>query len=411
MLKEFLIKNVFSLIAKYVLDDFFFSFQVKMAQNPWEVESIHEFYFLKCPECDFDTKEENSFENHATENHPLSFVLFDKKYVEEDFDTIDIKEEPLSHYDTLISDVVKKSSMHNQFSPLCAVTEDNSLLGVSELKKEPTDESHFNENEIRNNENYINNSEIEDDSMFNVPELKKEPTDKSHSDKYEIKDEESDINNIEMENYSTDVAIIGNNPEEDPLNSDMKTVHEEKKLYKCWICQKTLNLQELNEHCTTSHHMLRCISCSASFFEKSKLDLHICSVHGRPFKCSICDKSFTTNKGLLCHKKALHEEKKPFQCPYCKIMIPRITDLQEHVKTIHSNYKAVYDKKFAIKEQVKSVHPKFFCSICNKSYSDEQKHVKLVHEGAKLFTCLICNYGFEEEINLKNHIMMIHKAN
>ena len=65
-----------------------------MDQNPWAVESLQSFYFLKCPECDFDTKEENLFENHATENHPLSLVLFDQKSVKKDFDTIDIKEEP-----------------------------------------------------------------------------------------------------------------------------------------------------------------------------------------------------------------------------------------------------------------------------------------------------------------------------
>ena len=66
-----------------------------MAQNPWAVDSIKAFYFLKCPECDFDTKEDNLFENHATENHPLSFVLFDKKYLEEDFDNTMIASGPL----------------------------------------------------------------------------------------------------------------------------------------------------------------------------------------------------------------------------------------------------------------------------------------------------------------------------
>ena len=65
-----------------------------MAQNPWAVESLQSFYYLKCPECNYDTKEEKSFENHATENHPLSLVLFDKKSVKKDFDTINIKEEP-----------------------------------------------------------------------------------------------------------------------------------------------------------------------------------------------------------------------------------------------------------------------------------------------------------------------------
>ena len=94
-----------------------------MAQNPWTVESIQAFYFLKCPECDFDTKEENSFETHATENHPLSLALFGKKSVIEDFNTIDIKEEPLSHFDTQNSYDYKESSTQNlfsQLSPICA---------------------------------------------------------------------------------------------------------------------------------------------------------------------------------------------------------------------------------------------------------------------------------------------------
>ena len=98
--------------------------------------------------------------------------------------------------------------------------------------------------------------------------------------------------------------------------------------------------------------------CSAGFFEKSHLDIHIRSVHEiiKPFRCSACDKSFTTSKGLLCHKKTVHVEKKPFKCPYCKMTIPRITDLQEHVKTIHSNFQY----------NIKKI---------------DQKHVKLTHEG------------------------------
>ena len=72
-----------------------------MDQISWAVESIQAFYYLKCPECDFDTREENSFENHATENHPLSLVLFGKQSAKKDFDAIKIKEEPFSHFDTL----------------------------------------------------------------------------------------------------------------------------------------------------------------------------------------------------------------------------------------------------------------------------------------------------------------------
>ena len=57
-----------------------------MADNPWHVDSIQAFTFLRCPECIFDTKEEEIFQEHAIENHPLSFVLFGKKLKEETLD-------------------------------------------------------------------------------------------------------------------------------------------------------------------------------------------------------------------------------------------------------------------------------------------------------------------------------------
>ena len=54
-----------------------------MAYNPWYVDSILEFSFFKCSECIYDAKEEDKFQNHAVENHPLSFVLFGKSLKEE----------------------------------------------------------------------------------------------------------------------------------------------------------------------------------------------------------------------------------------------------------------------------------------------------------------------------------------
>ena len=49
-----------------------------MDDNPWNVGSIHEFWSLKCPECVFDSKEEEVFQDHALRNHPLSFAIFGK---------------------------------------------------------------------------------------------------------------------------------------------------------------------------------------------------------------------------------------------------------------------------------------------------------------------------------------------
>ena len=54
------------------ITDFFFCFQRDMVENPWLVDSIHDFSSFQCPECIFNSKEEPEFKNHAIENHPLS---------------------------------------------------------------------------------------------------------------------------------------------------------------------------------------------------------------------------------------------------------------------------------------------------------------------------------------------------
>ena len=65
-----------------------------MANNPWQVDSIHSFSIFKCPECVFDSKEEDDFQDHATENHPLSFMLFGKtSKLKNSTDSL-LKEEP-----------------------------------------------------------------------------------------------------------------------------------------------------------------------------------------------------------------------------------------------------------------------------------------------------------------------------
>ena len=49
-----------------------------MDENPWAVDSIKDFWFLNCPECDFKAKEENCFLHHANEEHSLSWILLEK---------------------------------------------------------------------------------------------------------------------------------------------------------------------------------------------------------------------------------------------------------------------------------------------------------------------------------------------
>ena len=114
-----------------------------MALNPWQVESIQAFYYIKCPECKFDTKKENNFEDHAIENHPMSYELFGKKSVkEEEFDFVMIKEEQMSDFDE-----TENNSEQIDFDPTEMVDEGN-LPEIGEVKKELIDEHFVSEDHI-----------------------------------------------------------------------------------------------------------------------------------------------------------------------------------------------------------------------------------------------------------------------
>jgi len=85
--------------------------------NPWQVESIQAFLFLKCPECPFDSKTKDTFQNHAIENHPLSFVLFGKTLKdikEEKFDSNLITDDFGNEGDVLIKQEKFESNTLNE---------------------------------------------------------------------------------------------------------------------------------------------------------------------------------------------------------------------------------------------------------------------------------------------------------
>ena len=47
-----------------------------MNSNPWQVDSIEAFCCLKCPECDFNSRNKTNFKAHAVVYHPRSIVFF-----------------------------------------------------------------------------------------------------------------------------------------------------------------------------------------------------------------------------------------------------------------------------------------------------------------------------------------------
>ena len=63
-------------------------------ENPWKVNSIDAFSYLKCPECEFDSKAESYFKRHAIKNHPLSHVFFGNDTIDDNTSITILKYNP-----------------------------------------------------------------------------------------------------------------------------------------------------------------------------------------------------------------------------------------------------------------------------------------------------------------------------
>ena len=159
--------------------------------NPWRVESIKAFYYLKCPECKYDSKEESTFEDHAIENHPMSYELFGKNKVlsyfgkkksvkAKEFDSVMIKEEEMSGFSEKETNCEPFDFCQTEMVDL------NDSRDFCEVKKEPVDDN-FSIEDHSNLKNQIA-YDHEGQHFMSVHEEKK-PYKCSYSDIGEVKKE------------------------------------------------------------------------------------------------------------------------------------------------------------------------------------------------------------------------------
>jgi uncharacterized Zn-finger protein len=152
------------------------------------------------------------------------------------------------------------------------------------------------------------------------------------------------------------------------LNRHIKSVHEEKKSFKCNIC--ATNFAAVHE----GKKAFKCNNCGAAFSQKGDMNRHIESVHEgkKSFKCNVCDTAFFEKNKLNAHIKSVHKGKKPFKCNICDYTCSRKLSLKRHVETFHKGKKP------------------FQCNKCDASFSQKVNmngHIETVHEGKKPFKC------------------------
>ena len=245
-----------------------------MDKNPWAVDSIKDFWFLICPECDFKAKEENCFLHHANEEHSLSWILLEKS----------VEIDPLGNSN------MKKASCIK--------------FNGSTIKNEPMDDFE------------IKASELEQDSsnLF-------------------VKEEVSrfeDIVSLELQSNKFLISSVSNNKRTQNIKDITLNKSEEKKIStfvrngmkkpsrRPIVKKAGYSRDNKSTKRKSSSNAVNCDICCISFSHKSKLTIHVNEVHLKlkPNLCSNCGASFSRPWVLREHIKRVHENIRPFKCEH-----------------------------------------------------------------------------------------------
>ncbi|CAH2083652.1 unnamed protein product [Euphydryas editha] len=161
-----------------------------------------------------------------------------------------------------------------------------------------------------------------------------------------------------------------------------------RKALRCQVCEKPLSACD-----PPAPHA--CQVCGMGFESSKELSDHSQTAHIKlkPFQCSICQKRFTQQGGLLQHMR-MHTGDRPFACTFCPKAFTQKSGLDQHLR-IHTKVKP------------------FRCIICSKAFSQSvhlQQHMR-THTNVAPFQCGICQKRFKQSSHLNYHLKYHNPAN
>ena len=403
-------------------------------ESSWNVESLEDFLYYFCPDCDERKQNRFDFLQHALNQHPVSNDYLIKFCLKEELNhddnyhnTDDIKDNLKIDIDNKQSGLSLTRNNYEDYEQVVAIVKE---------------ENNINEDDY--DDILMKDNEEED---FVVEEIIDKCIDPDGKIQYLIKWKDYDVaeNTWEMiENLNCNNEMI--EQFEESLKEDSKKQVDNTKDVK-------LGIEEILLY-------KKCDQCEEKFKTQFGVDYHVKIIHDKavsklkPFKCNnyqksfsskpckkksherikghecdICGKSFSENYKLKAHKANVHEKRK-FKCDFnnCDSSFDTFEELREHKVNDHAgdkmNYNCQYceksyNNKRQFKDHIRNVHeenvPKVSCDTCGKSFKCKKslkKHVQRIHEGTKNYICeeKNCGKAFVTKPELRKHIEYVHEG-
>ena len=375
---------------------------------PWKIESLEDFLYYCCPECNERTQSRNIFLHHALEHHPIS-----KNYLLR----FEIKEE----VEDFVTDI--EFGFDHTVNKFMTYVENNSNL----IDNKQQDLLINNVESVNRNENHnVEIKDVDEEEEFVVEKIidkRKGPHGKLQYlikwKGYEDKDNSWEpIDNIycddliaEFENEQSKNKVILKVKEENFTDND--TIQGQQFSDKNLLKKEDENGDyydnniDMEDQDNTEFSDKQCKKCGKTFKTYITLKKHLARgthTKTRRHKCDKCEKKFKTVYGLRYHIKNFHgiDDKAKTECNSCGKIFR-------------------FQKRFENLIIVKCVHEgqhRFHCANCDKSFSDTgnlRKHIIVDHEGTK-FICHQDECGrdggknFISEQALNIHIDKVHKG-
>ena len=380
-----------------------------MMQAFWNVESLEDFLYYICPECDNRNPSRDEFLHHALSKHQGSNDYLMKFSVKEEFN--------IDNYDDIEENCVKEPNNSLDF-----IKNDNKEDFLTHLKEENIDDD---------DENYDVSIDAKEDFNFDVDEneVEKISNDEEFGD-FKSENKNDTIKNGELKPFKCDQCQFAAKYHS-TLTKHVNYVHEGIQKPKCNICGKEFMRKcNLRDHKKNVHERQKYTcdfnDCKSSFDDKNELREHKRNIHADDkmnYNCEHCAKPYNNKRSLNRHIKTAHEQS-GLRCEICGKSLSEKWYLQQHIKVIHDRVleflceevdcTRAFGSAFGLKQHIETVHKgikNVICAECGNEFYDKARlaqHTKIVHErrtGKKWFICDYeqCDKSFDKMGQLRKH--------